>query len=576
MSNTNIQKQPHAVTCDLPIISIGTEKQIKCCVTLLTRIWIQNETSQSMVPLHSDEWQVLMTPALTKDHRSKVVDPGLLSRAQQQTRMWRNHCDKDTLPYFPFLPQSSNDVTTCRYDNSNRHWLLWTGTSIVFHDLQQRNGPLSVMVVDRHEQRKNQQQQQQQCDSTDETKEQTPPSQNDCGKESWPNKLAPFLHYQNKSRLEEEMSSHIDENEIDIDNDTSDVNLSVEEHSHHAKFYNSPYILVLGTGCASPSPYRGASGYALVLPVSYNSHGIDATVVAIDTGEGFCTQWNRYAGNVPLSAIKVIWISHAHWDHYGGMINVLKLINETCMNKAQSVDSNRTLKRPRASTSPVVVAPKKVLAFLRIMLGDRPDKYYRAVASDDARSVDAVFSSINLNHETTFGYHDPKTGLSPFLFWENIRVDHSCYQSYGFVFGLKGPMVDDSSGRFSYNGTPIIVSYSGDTRPSANLVQSCRRRMAHHDSWRLDLLIHEATFDESRKEMALIKKHSTVQEAIRVGQSLDSRRLLLTHFSQRYCHFDHISEPMKYIGKTSVGFALDGIIIQLSPSEHKVIRHRLA
>lgn len=120
----------------------------------------------------------------------------------------------------------------------------------------------------------------------------------------------------------------------------------------------------------------------------------------------------------------------------------------------------------------------------------------------------------------------------------------------------------DNSGSLFYTGAPIIVSYSGDTRPSSNLVRSCRRRMAQY-SRRLDLLIHEATFDESRKEMALEKKHTTVQEAIQVGQDLDSRRLLLTHFSQRYCRFDHISEHMKYNEIMQIGFALDGIIIRL-------------
>jgi ribonuclease BN (tRNA processing enzyme) len=562
-TTTHIQNQLQSVTtCDLPIIittGVGMEKQTEYCVTLLTRIWIQKEELQSILsPSLSGDWHVLVTPALRKDRCCSIVDPGLLLRAQQQTRMWRDHCDKARIPYFPFKEQNS-DLDTCRYEGSNRHWSLLTGTSIVFHSLQP-NSQLSVLTVNRHEQRKNQQQQEQ-CDIFNETKEPTPSSENDCGREAWPNKLAPFLHYRTKSRFDE-TSCHHDENEIDIDDDDpSDIDPLNEELPHHDDVYNFPYILVLGTGCAAPSPYRGASGYALVLPISKDSHGTDAFVVAIDPGEGFCTQWNRYAGNVNLSSIQVIWISHAHWDHYGGVVNLLQLIHkETSMYQSKPVDSNRTFKRPRVSSSPFVVAPKKVLAFLRILLCDMADKYYRAVSSDDTRSVDAIFSSINLTHKPT-GNLGHETSFSPFLFWENVRVDHSCYQSYGFVFGLKEPMMDNSGSLF-YTGAPIIVSYSGDTRPSSNLVRSCRRRMAQY-SRRLDLLIHEATFDESRKEMALEKKHTTVQEAIQVGQDLDSRRLLLTHFSQRYCRFDHISEHMKYNEIMQIGFALDGIIIRL-------------
>ena len=46
--------------------------------------------------------------------------------------------------------------------------------------------------------------------------------------------------------------------------------------------------------------------------------------------------------------------------------------------------------------------------------------------------------------------------------------------------------------------------------------------------------MHEATFDDDLKNDAKAKKHSTTSEAIGVGVAMRARRLILTHFSQRY------------------------------------------
>lgn len=48
------------------------------------------------------------------------------------------------------------------------------------------------------------------------------------------------------------------------------------------------------------------------------------------------------------------------------------------------------------------------------------------------------------------------------------------------------------------------------------------------------MLLHEATFDDERQGDAIAKRHSTMGEAIAVGKEMRARRILLTHFSQRY------------------------------------------
>ena len=46
--------------------------------------------------------------------------------------------------------------------------------------------------------------------------------------------------------------------------------------------------------------------------------------------------------------------------------------------------------------------------------------------------------------------------------------------------------------------------------------------------------MHEATFDDDLRREAVAKKHSTTSEAIGIGVAMGARRVILTHFSQRY------------------------------------------
>ncbi|KAM3288647.1 hypothetical protein P3S67_022077 [Capsicum chacoense] len=69
------------------------------------------------------------------------------------------------------------------------------------------------------------------------------------------------------------------------------------------------------------------------------------------------------------------------------------------------------------------------------------------------------------------------------------------------------------------------VVYSGDTRPCSQVIEA---------SLGATILIHEATFEDGLVEEAIGRNHSTIKEAIEVGDSAGAYRVILTHFSQRY------------------------------------------
>lgn len=84
--------------------------------------------------------------------------------------------------------------------------------------------------------------------------------------------------------------------------------------------------------------------------------------------------------------------------------------------------------------------------------------------------------------------------------------------------------------------TGFKFSYSGDCRPSSSFVKIGRGST---------VLLHEATFEDDRRDDAIAKKHSTTGEAIAVGKKMGARRILLTHFSQRYSKIPAGMESMK-------------------------------
>jgi ribonuclease Z len=82
------------------------------------------------------------------------------------------------------------------------------------------------------------------------------------------------------------------------------------------------------------------------------------------------------------------------------------------------------------------------------------------------------------------------TGLKSF---EPIPVIH-CHKSFGLVM---------ESAQFGK------IVFSGDTRPCDSLIQAGQGAT---------LLIHEATYEQDKLDEARLRRHSTINEAIEVGQ----------------------------------------------------------
>ncbi|AQK91177.1 tRNAse Z4 [Zea mays] len=138
----------------------------------------------------------------------------------------------------------------------------------------------------------------------------------------------------------------------------------------------------------------------------------------------------------------------------------------------------------------------------------------------------------------------------------SVPVLH-CPQAFGVV--LKAMEKANSTGKV-IPGWKVV--YSGDTRPCPGLIDASRDAT---------VLIHEATFEDSMKDEAIARNHSTTKEAIEVGTSAGAYRIILTHFSQRYPKIPVIDEVD--MEKTCIAFDLMSVNLADLPVVPKVLPH---
>ena len=277
----------------------------------------------------------------------------------------------------------------------------------------------------------------------------------------------------------------------------------------------SPRLTFLGTGSAKPSSRRGES--AILVEWA-------ASAALLDCGAGTLRALAqlRDAG-ATLDALDAVWVSHAHWDHFGGLA---ALAHAAATRRGRSnADVAQALKRRRVeeTRAPLhVLAPARVADFLRIaleVLGAPAGGYALHIIKDQASDV------VRLQALTVM----------------SVRVTH-CRGAFACIV---------------QHNEDWAVAYSGDGRPSDHFARKCAAR----DKL---LLIHEATFADADVARALTTKHSTVSEALQVAEAANADACVLTHFSQRYDGVLHVNSALVAFDGLSVRAATVPVLYEAS------------
>jgi ribonuclease Z len=268
-------------------------------------------------------------------------------------------------------------------------------------------------------------------------------------------------------------------------------------------------LVVLGTASQAPTRHRNHNGYLLRW---------DAEGLLFDPGEG--TQRQMLLAGVSSSAITGICITHFHGDHCLGLPGVLQRL---------SLD--------RVGHSVDVWYPAAGQEFydrLRrcALYNDTVDVRAHPVHDDgvvDPGPEPFRLTAARLEHRTeTLGWRVEEPGGRRML---PDRLEAA---------GVAGPDV----GRLQRDG--VLVAADGRTvtleemsEPRRGQVfafvmdtRLCDAAFALADG--ADLLVCESTFLERDADLAAAYGHLTAAQAARVARAAGARRLVLTHFSQRY------------------------------------------
>ncbi|CAI4217971.1 unnamed protein product [Parascedosporium putredinis] len=244
-------------------------------------------------------------------------------------------------------------------------------------------------------------------------------------------------------------------------------------------------ITPLGTGSALPSKYRNVSATLIRIP-GYGSY-------LLDCGENTLGQLRRAYGYEEtaqiMAELRCIFISHMHADHHLGTMSVIEAWQKATQGKSVlsicCTDYMRRFIEEYSQVQPV--------NFSNI-------RFYGDAHSDN-------------DYTREFGPGDP-SGLAKL---ERVRVNH-CKSAHAGILTW-------SSG--------LKIAYSGDCRPSDRFAERAKGAT---------LLVHEATFEDDKAGDAKAKKHSTMSEALGVAKKMEAKRVLLTHFSQRYAKLPAMEE----------------------------------
>jgi len=218
-------------------------------------------------------------------------------------------------------------------------------------------------------------------------------------------------------------------------------------------------------------------GYSAGIPNS--SRGVSSVIVStemqdimIDCGEGTYLKCQK-AGYL-WKRLSHILITHMHPDHTGGLVNFL------FYRKLLNVTSEL-----------IIVGPPELSEYLNkcFSLQGIRISYPLHIFSLDELDVLKIKDDIQINF---------------------LEMEHGI-RCWAYKLSGKGKKL-------------VFVT---DTRPNKNTL-----KLAH----KADILIHEATFNDTNEQKAYDTFHTTVGQAIDIAERANVDRLYLTHFSQRFTH----------------------------------------
>ncbi len=264
-------------------------------------------------------------------------------------------------------------------------------------------------------------------------------------------------------------------------------------------------VYVLGNACMAPTSKRNAFG-ALISSEGEN--------ILVDAGEGIQQQLMRI--KFYPSSIDKILITHLHGDHLWGLFGLLQSI------KASGVSKKIEVYGPRGSKR---VLKETLKRFVNLDFVEFNDVKKRVFFEGKKYFIEAK----KLDHSTEcLGYS--------FVEKDRRKINLSYVKKFGLS---KDPLLGNlQKGKdIVYKGKKITVEKGTKLvkgRKVSFVLDTLFNKKCVELAECADLLVCESTFLDEDKSKARDYKHLTSRQAAMIAEKAKVKKLVLTHFSQRY------------------------------------------
>lgn len=277
-------------------------------------------------------------------------------------------------------------------------------------------------------------------------------------------------------------------------------------------------LIFLGTGAGVPSKERNVSAIALAIEQEANS------IWLFDCGEA--TQHQIQKTSIKPRKINKIFITHMHGDHIFGLPGFL---------------SSRSFQGGEDVLT--IYGPSGIREFVETSLRTSQTRLaypLQIVETTEGRVYEDkafVVYSKKLHHGIPcYGYRIVEkdkpgvlladklkdAGIKPGPIYQQIKENPVLTTSDGHMIKQEDFIGPDKPGR--------VISILGDTR-----ITETNQAFVEGS----DCLVHEATFDKGKADVASDYFHSTTAQAAQLARDASVNRLILTHISSRYQQTDN-------------------------------------
>ena len=269
-------------------------------------------------------------------------------------------------------------------------------------------------------------------------------------------------------------------------------------------------LVFLGTGASVPTESRNSSSLALIR---------EGEILLFDCGEG--TQRQMIRAHLGFRRKMKIFITHMHGDHILGLLGLIQTMS------LFGRESELQVYGP-PSLSPFLLS---TLAYMRVRprFPVKVEEVSPGIVLEDNKYVMKVARADHFGESFSFGLLEKE---------RPGKFDAEKARMIGIPEGPIRSLIQQGETATLEDGTAVSpreilgpprpgrkIVYSGDTRPCEEIAKLAKGA---------DLLIHEATFDDTLSEEAAETGHSTATQAAEIARKAGVRRLILTHISARY------------------------------------------